>query len=328
MTREDYIGYLLHSLDDEATREVEVDLHRSPQARAELTLLRESLRPLEVDRDSIHPPEDLADRTLATIAHYVVETYGRAPGTDATPVADFLRGVGNAGPILPSTIYPSDASDFEEGPTFHRANVVAACGLALVVFALLLPAILFLRDRQNSLACQQKLSTLHQSLMTYADTFKDNLPRVGEGETGMSFVSTLQRNGFLPADMTLVCPNAPTPTANPGVPGTLPRLIDYAYNFGYRDAEGNLVGLRRDEVDGQTALLSDAPSPGQARCLGETAPVNHSKGQNVLFLNGSVQFCSHTALGNDDNIFCNQQRQNKAGVNRFDVMLGRGDEVP
>lgn len=327
MKREDYVGYLLHSLDDETTRDVEADLHRSPHARAELTLLRESLRPLEFDRDTIEPPEDLAERTLAAVARHIVETCGKAPGTDATPVADLIRGLSHSGPILPSTIYPSDASDVE-GPTFHRGNVVAACGLILVLFALILPAILFLRERQNSLACQQKLSTLHQSLMTYADNFHDALPRVSEGETGASFVSSLQRNGFLPAEMTLVCPNAPTSSVSAGVSEYPSRQIDYAYNFGYRDREGTLVGLRRNEEDGQTALLSDAPAPGQSRCLGEPTPINHSKGQNVLFMNGSVRFCAQASLGNDDNIFCNQQRQNKAGVNRYDVMLGRGDEVP
>jgi hypothetical protein len=317
---EQLLGYLAKTLDHETKLEVENALIDQSELRASFKHLRTALQPLEWDRDTIEPPLDLVERTLATVAQHIVEEHGCAPGDHPTPVADYLRETSSDGSLLPSTYYPFSASE-AVGTSFSRRNVAAFVGLALLLMALAIPAILLVRDRSNLLACQQRLATLHQSLMSYADTFDHRLPQINENETGYSFVGKLQRSGLIPETMTLLCPSRPANTAQK-------TPLDYAYTFGYRDLDGHLVGLRRDVDDGHTPLLADAPAGTQSRCLGDPTPINHAKGQNVLFMNGSIRFCTHAVLNRDDHLYCNQNQQIKAGVNRFDSMLGRGDETP
>jgi prepilin-type processing-associated H-X9-DG protein len=72
-------------------------------------------------------------------------------------------------------------------------------------------------------------------------------------------------------------------------------------------------------------ILADAP----IRSDGTTVPINHRRGQNVLFADGHVRFYTVSTAGPDgDDIFCNQAGYVAAGLFKKDVALGRPEERP
>ena len=328
---ENLIGYLLQALDRETTLEVEQMLASSPEAQRKLMALRRAIAPLEFDRDTIEAPEDLVTRTIGTVAHQLVLTKGRAVGTDATPVADFIQQWARPAPVQSSHVYPVTISEVEDRRA-PRRNLIALFGLLFALLALMLPGVLVIRDQQNMLACKDRLRTFHTALIGYSDANQGNFPKVEDGQFGSSFVSTLQKGGFLTPEMSFLCPsNQPNrPQSNGGLPDLTIKPIDYAYSFGYRDSRGQLVGPQRTDDNDLTPILADAPIAAQTRCLGGPTAINHRRGQNVLFISGNVRFSTQADLGieGDDNIFCNEQQQIRAGVHRLDLMLGRPDERP
>ncbi|MCK4685300.1 MAG: hypothetical protein KAT44_10110, partial [Pirellulales bacterium] len=66
--RQDLIGYLLNSLDEDERAEIE-STRRSPEKASaverDLAILERALQPLERDRDAFTPPSGLAERTIA-----------------------------------------------------------------------------------------------------------------------------------------------------------------------------------------------------------------------------------------------------------------------
>src|SRR5437016_2465224 len=82
---ENLVGYLLDALEPETREEVEQYVRAQPEARQRLELLRQALKPLECDRDTIEPPPGLWTRTLAHIAQY------RPQPVPAAPEPVFLR---------------------------------------------------------------------------------------------------------------------------------------------------------------------------------------------------------------------------------------------
>ena len=65
--RELLIGYLLNALSDGEAAQVERELERNPQLRAELETLQQEVAPLNHIGDSVEPPLMLANRTCANI---------------------------------------------------------------------------------------------------------------------------------------------------------------------------------------------------------------------------------------------------------------------
>src|SRR5258707_10904526 len=126
-----------------------------------------------------------------------------------------------------------------------------------------------------SATLQNQLRQMDQALEIYADNHDGKYPKVGEErpyETAGSFMTMLHDSGSLPAASEYQCP-----AARPLYPAT------YAYSLGYRDDNGQLVGLTRGNMSGNDALaiLADRPAPER------TGPnPDHRYGQNVLFLGG------------------------------------------
>ena len=131
--------------------------------------------------------------------------------------------------------------------------------------------------------------------------------------------ATLQQAGYLHPNVRLACPSAP-PDAT--VPAT---LATYAYTLGFRDEAGQLRGVDRASGSDLMPILADAPIRQEATAV----PVNHRRGQNVLFAGGNVRFCTTTNVGlNADDICCNRLGLVGAGVDPEDTVLGRPNERP
>jgi len=75
--RQDLIGYLLDSVDEEERAEIE-SARQSPETASkiehDLAMLERALQPLERDRDFIAPPTGLAERTIAAVKQAAADT--------------------------------------------------------------------------------------------------------------------------------------------------------------------------------------------------------------------------------------------------------------
>src|SRR5207253_6280368 len=124
------LGYLLDGLDDAERSQVEADLLESPEARRRLALLKRALRPLDVDREEIAPPSDLATRTLAKIAE-------------------------QAGADLPAA--PQAREGGVSSSWWHRADVLVGASLLLLVLAAGTPLVYRWHTQRGTVECQENL---------------------------------------------------------------------------------------------------------------------------------------------------------------------------
>ena len=163
---------------------------------------------------------------------------------------------------------------------------------------------------------------VHQGLNGYAALHGDRYPQVAPEENVRATLVNFQNTGTMPKDSAFTCPGV---TRKSGGSST----IDYAYHLGYRDEEGQLQGISHQTNDDLFPIFADAPE----RLDGRTIPINHRKGQNVLFAGGHVRFCTNPFVGPEvggrgDDIYYNTCFEAKAGTSRWDIVLGCANESP
>jgi hypothetical protein len=297
---ENLVGYLLDALDPEDRREVETYLAEHPDGRRQLDLIQRALAPLAVDRD-VEPPAGLWVRALARVAEYRCRPMPAAPKV-AAPALPPPRG------------------------RWRRADVLVAAGIFLCVSLLLPPGINRLRYLQDRSRCADNLAGYHQALVHYGELHNGRYPRVDEGATPATVWPVLRTTGSLPAEAAVDCPanGRLEPERRPG------HLADsYAYSLGYKD-HGVLHGLCQDD-DGRLPVMADRPMLPNEEGAGEerdNSP-NHRHGQNVLYRDGHVTFCTdrHVGVGGDD-IFLNREGRVGAGLDCWDTVLGSSRDHP
>ena len=103
-------------------------------------------------------------------------------------------------------------------------------------------------------------------------------------------------------------------------------LASYAFTLGYRDENNVWHPVNRAEDAGDNAVLVFADSPPPGITTGNSR--NHgSRGQNVLFLDGRVQFMTVRTYSGDD-IYLNSANFVAAGNNIRDFVLGGPNAKP
>ena len=288
---EQLIDYALGQLTPAVRVAVENRLVIDPVAARKVELLKLRLAYLATDRAEELPPAGLA---LSSIAH----------------VAEYLANHPNGEPVPPTTpkTWANDRPNFIGRP---RADILVAASIAFVFLGLLLPGIQKLRQRSQTVACQDNLRELHSALAGYSDTHEGRFPQVGSDRvpTAGAFVAELTRAGQYPATLKPFCPGAASIAE-----------VGYAYSLGYHGRFGELIGPR----------LPDPESSSESMPITADLPAQASHGGwNVLTAGGSVRFTKTQSLGNtDDNIFTNDVHQPRAGLHRHDVSLGRPFDVP
>lgn len=332
----DLIGYLLGALEPHERSRVEAAL-TDPAVAQRLETLRSALLLLEPDREQPEPPDFLAARTIGFVAEYVVAN--EWAGSVDEPSDDFpsseewfnpLSSVfGDAPPPASNAPRASSAalSPSEEpiGPSgWRRGNVLVAMCLGLIAVGVAIPMVNSFQRRSEVAACQNGLRDLHAALAGYADVRGGILPKVGDPpfETANSFVPILRAAGQITDDI------KPCPAVVQTAGARLPVEDAYAYPLGYRDQDGRLFGLRIEPDVPENAML---PVAADRLFRGEngnwTSP--HTPGQNVLFLNGNVRFCSTPNVGvNGDPIYTNAAGRVEAGLHRWDTVLAGGSDIP
>jgi hypothetical protein len=321
---EELLGHLLKANDPATQRAVEHRLATEPGAARDLARLRAAVAPLEADRADLDPPAGLWARTLARVAEHMVAAEGPTSRPEDARTEELIRKAAAVAdevprPRLAAPITPAPPPAEGGLPPARRWNVIAVVGLSLSLVALVLPGVLHVREKSHQLACQDTMRQFYQAAVGYTDNHEGNFPRVPDGSPAATAAVALQQAGYLNPGDRFACPSAPPDATAPVA------LATYSYTLGFRDETGQLRGLDKAPGYDLMPILADAPTRQGTAAL----PINHRRGQNVLFAGGNVRFCTTSTVGvNGDDIFWNQYDKVGAGVSREDTVLGRPEERP
>lgn len=309
------LDYLLDRLDEPAKLHVEARLQADETARRQLEMLRRALAPLAADQEIVPPPH-LAARTIARVAEHICRELPRAPAPRR--------------------------SESGGRPWWRRADVMVAASLLAIFAGIGLPLLLRLRGPSSGVVlveCQENLRKFHVALKNFEDVHKQ-LPSINEAPHNVAgtIVPLLNDAGMLPADFSVRCPGhgpfQPCKFTLAEIRAMSPEkfrqhapnlLTSYAFTLGYRDDSGVWHAVNRSE-NSDNAVLIFADSPPAAVATGNSR--NHGgRGQNVLYLNGAVQFLTQRTLAGDD-IYLNTDRIVAAGNGTRDFVCGNSAAKP
>lgn len=309
------LDYLLDRLDEPAKLHVEARLQADETARRQLDVLRRALAPLAADQEIVPPPH-LAARTIARVAEHICRELPRAPAPRRSESAG--------------------------RPWWRRADVMVAASLLAIFAGIGLPLLLRLRGPSSGVVrveCQENLRKFHVALKNFEDVHKQ-LPSINEAPHNVAgtIVPLLNDAGMLPANFSVRCPGhgpfQPCKFTLAEIRAMTPEqfrrhapnlLTSYAFTLGYRDDNGVWHAVNRSEHSDHAVLIF-ADSPPAAIAVGNSR--NHgSRGQNVLYLNGAVQFLTQRTLAGDD-IYLNTDRIVAAGNGTRDFVCGNSAAKP
>jgi prepilin-type processing-associated H-X9-DG protein len=314
---ENLVGYLLKSLDPDEQHAVEGHLETHSETRSKLEALERALAPLASDSEEPAPPPGLALAALARIAEHKCRPLPAAP---RPPRSQLVPG---------------------GWPRIRSVDVLAAAALLVIVGGMVLPVLLWARQGNERIACQENLRTVWGALANYSQQSPDGaFPMVqasGPRSAAGTFVPILRDAGSLNNAFLVSCPArhtepAPASLTVADLQAAYARDNEqfsrmareaaggYAYSLGYRDGP-TLVGLRATDP-GTLPIVADAADGGNS--------LNHGgSGQNVLYIDGHVLWCIQRTVGVDrDDIYVNKQNVLSAGQSRADSVLGPGDASP
>jgi hypothetical protein len=310
---ENLVGYLLGSLDEATTRQVEAHLHSNPDARRQLVLLKHALSPLAADADAPAPPPGLAGRTLALIGEPVSANMPRAPREPAAPATRAW---------------------------WRRVDVAVTATLLIFTVAAAAPLVYQLQRTHARMACQSNLRDFYVALATYRDqrgSYPDLTHESPRNVAGI-VVPMLSDAGVLPATFSVRCPGVGNHLGCTVTLAGLRNMTDqefqmqapnlamcYAFALGYRDDAGAYHAPWLLPADSLPILADSPPSDG----IPSNSANHDGTGQNVLFLDGHFRFVTQRHVGNpDDDIFLNRDNRVAAGVDAQDNVLGRSATRP
>ncbi|HEV3203600.1 MAG TPA: hypothetical protein VGY77_04420 [Gemmataceae bacterium] len=317
------VGYLLDALQPEERRDVENYLRSHAEARERLKRLKEMMKPLEADLDTIQAPQGLWMRALARVAEFQCRPLPAPPAR------------------------PRSVPAVSSRRPWRRADALVAAGILLCLTLLIPPGINKLRYYHNRSGCQDNLRNFHFALHEYSERHNGRFPNVAETapaprNVAGTFVIVLKEGGFLEEGRVSVnCPSNGR-QAPCSVPlQSLTTMGDeefkrcasnlagcYAYSLGYRDGN-EIQGLRNDPKYGFLPIMADRPPTGVPLGDPGNSPNHAGQGQNVLFINGSCKFCPTRTVGyQQDDIYLNFDKKVAAGKNQMDTVLAPSDSPP
>lgn len=316
---ENLVGYVLNVLDPEVHAGVEERLRDRAEDQDKLEKVRLALAPLAADVEDEEPPPYLVVRTIARVAEHDCRKLPPAP----PPIKELVARRG-----------------------WRWADALIAAGILLCAATLLPTLSLRLWHQYHVYSCADNLHKFHDALIRYGDTHDGALPMVqaqGARSVAGIFVPILHDAGLLDSDVRVTCAPSSERTAfnrsvqdleelyeqRPDEYRTVARKLSgcYAYTLGYFDG-ARLVGARRNDDD-RTPLMADCPPNDPTLFAAGNSPNHGSRGQNVLFLDGSVLFCATRTVGLDsDDIYLDRANRQRAGADRRDTVLGPSGASP
>ncbi|VTS06324.1 hypothetical protein [Tuwongella immobilis] len=354
---EQFLQYLLGTLDPTARRQVETHLAEHPEAQVEFDRLQAALSPVDADAVEDHPPADLATRTVAFIAsHCITERYGdRLPEWPTPSDASSGAGSRDAAAVVPGglaaalTTSPPRLAEAAVQPNrsmpsrlarlvswagndpemsqswWSRRNVVAGAMMILFGFGIIIPGIYYAQMQRQLHACQEQLREQYAALTGYADVHDGYFPKIQNvppHDTARSYLTQLIQSGYW--DET-----APWGNSREARHSHDPSM--FAYTLGYRDESGTLTGYSRTHEDASEhlPLMADRPRDAQQVAIGTKSEWVSHHGQNVLYLGGHVRACRDSRVGiAGDEIYSSERGRVEAGRHRWDTVLGWDQASP
>lgn len=303
--REALLGYVFDALEEAEREALDARLRHDSELREELARIREAVAPLELLKQEVAVPQDLAARTC----QYVFER--AATPRDRAAARRFILGPLNV----------------------HWADALVAGALLVAAVCVLFPAIQSSRLRSQLVACQDNLRDIGTALTRFSESHGGYFPTVptkGRLAAAGIYAPKLVSDKLLTESQRLCCPGSSLQATE------LPRLDDLESasekqlakllptlggSYGY--SLGHLVdGVYRDTKNlyrPTFALVADLPSPS----LPHRQSLHHAgRGENVLYEDGHVQFLAESRpTGLVDDIYANDLGAVAAGTHPDDAVI-------
>jgi type II secretory pathway pseudopilin PulG len=317
--RQQVFDYLLGTLDESEMEDLRARLEHDPAYRHAMRLASRDLGRLRGLKCEVPVPPRLAERTCDLVFN---------------PRERLRRSRLRAMTAQPTTLAATGRSNW--------IDVAVAGVIFLIAGLLILPAINSSRYQARITACQGNMRNVGQALSEYSHRNNEVFPAVpAQGNLAADgiWAPVLKEQGFLPEPQQVLCPESPqAQQADFRIP-TLDELRkaagqelariqqkmggSYGYCLGYSD-HGIFQPTRNLNRD-YFAILADAPSDRP-----DHQSANHGGlGQNVLFEDLHVEFCSTTRPGNGlDDIYTNDNHEVAPGLHRDDSVIASSGTVP
>ena len=346
---EDLLGYLLGALEPHEMRRVAELLQQDPEARRHLADIERSLRPLEEAYEPPEaPPRDLVARTLNSLPPLDADLSGeRESVTHSNQATDGqAESAERAVASTPLESFPPSVDASRGGGPVWVDWIGAACA-ALVILALMLPALAQGRFEARKVACQDQLRQFGTAITQFVNRSpQERLPAVSEqGPEAFAGVYAVRLNdaGLLTDPAVRWCPSLSPPVESQAALTDLQQIVSidqlhdasvdqlrqmqqysgghYAYNLGV--VEQDQLTSPKFESRASFAIMSDASLAGITDPNDLSKRMGHNAtGINVLYEDGRVVFVPLVALeAMPDHPLLNHRGEAEAGVNVDDASL-------
>jgi anti-sigma factor RsiW len=319
--RRQVLDYLLGALDDAETAAVQARLESDPVYRDALDWARGRLVRLASSRRAAAPPPGLAERTCEFLFDPARRLRAAFRWRSMTPPPALSHG----------------------GSRLNRTDAGVAAVIFVIAGLLVAPAIHGMRFQARLTTCQDNLRQVGRALAEYSHKNHDLFPAVpakGNLAAAGIYAPVLAQDGFLTGPEAVLCPDSPqaqqkdfrVPSLDElrgAVGQDLSRIQhemggSYGYCLGYFDhgVYQPTRNLNRDYF----AIMADAPTDDRP----DHQSGNHGGlGQNVLFEDMHVEFCSTTrpGIGNDD-IYANDDNEVAPGLHCDDSVIASSGTAP
>ena len=320
--RQEVVDYLRGALEDSKVKAFEARLDRDPVYQQELQQARGDVVRLQGMRRELDPPPGLAERTIENVLN----------------PARRLHAALRRRPMTPSPATPHSGSHWN----WHDVGVVAV--IFVIAGLLVLPAIHGMQFQARVAACQDNLRKIGQALAEYSRQNQDLFPVIPtEGNLAAAgiYAPILMQDGFLTESATVVCADSAQAQQKDFRVPTLADLRSasgqelfqlqqkmggsYGYCLGYFDQDGAYQPTRNLHRE-YFAVMADAPSADRP---GHQSANHGGLGQNVLFEDMHVEFCSTTCPGDGkDDIFTNDNHAVAPGRHVDDAVIASSGTAP
>ena len=330
--RQQVLDYLLGALDDSEMEVVKARLGADPvyrqamhRARGDVARLNNLCRLRGMRRD-VCPPPRLAERTCDFLFD------------PARRLGAAIRGR----MTRPRSMSPQPLTS-HYGRRWNWADVGVTAVILAIAALLILPAIYSSRFQARVTTCQDNLRQVGQALTEYSHKNHDVFPIVpAEGKLAAAgiYAPILTQDGFLTEPERVLCPESvqaqekgfrvpALAELRSAVGQELARIQhkmggSYGYCLGY--FEHGVYHPTRNLNRNYFAIMADAPSDDRP----DHQSANHGGvGQNVLFEDLHVEFCSTSRPGNgSDDIYANDNNEVAAGLHRDDAVIASSGTAP
>jgi hypothetical protein len=230
------------------------------------------------------------------------------------------------------------------GLRVRLADLVSVAAVLLIGAGVLMPVMTAVREQGRRALCSSNLQATASAMGAYANSNRDSMPLttaglgngkwwdVGKGHSNSANLFTLARTGYTHLD-TLACPGNPTAVRGPASPEATDWRSLHEISYSYQIMMGRERPLW---MSGKRAVILADRSPVVLRSVrGEmfdanaNAPNHRSRGQHLLYNDGSAEWAKSPTLPSGDNIWITRGLEL-----RVDFLAGRplrplqGTEIP